>query len=307
MRKEKLAGKVVLYGTPAEEGGGGKIQLLEAGAYSDYGVNISLISHPGVGEDTAYMATTSTDRFEVEYYGREAHAAAAPWEGINAQDALMLAYSAMSMLRQQTRSTDIIQGFVSSGGTRTNIIPKLSQGSFAVRASDDAALHNLTERVFACFEAGAVATGAELNITMRPYGYSNMVTNDALAESYYQWYGDLGHDLMPISDAKKEEGSASSDQGNISHEIPSISALFGIANEDGSEPVSGPHTAPFEKAAGSSKAFKKSLEVGKGLAGVAIDVLTVDGFLDQVMADFNKNQKVTRARRSVSMRGKLML
>lgn len=247
------------------------------------------------------MSTTSTDRFEVEYYGKAAHAAAAPWEGVNAQDALILAYNALSMLRQQTRSTDIIQGFISSGGSRTNVIPDLSAASFAVRAVDDSSLHNLTERVYACFEAGALATGAKLNLTMRPYGYSNMVTNDVLAASYASWFEALGEGdlLVPTEIAKNTQGSASTDQGNLSHDFPSISAGFEITNEDGSVPETGPHTAAFEVAAGSRPAFDKSLLVGKGLAGVALDVLTVEGLLDKVKEEFGALEKVARARRSI--------
>lgn len=105
-----LAGKIVLFGTPAEEGGGGKIQLLDAGAYSEHKVDINLISHPGIVPDAALVRTNAYVSFKVEYFGKEAHAAASPWDGINALDALITAYNALSVLRQQTMPGDIIQG-----------------------------------------------------------------------------------------------------------------------------------------------------------------------------------------------------
>jgi len=124
VEKFGLGGKVILYGTPAEEGGGGKIKLLNAGAYRDYRVDVSLISHPGITEDSALMRTAAYKGFKVEYKGKAAHAAAAPWEGINALDALIVAYNGLSVLRQQTQPGDIIQGEFStliresSGGSR---------------------------------------------------------------------------------------------------------------------------------------------------------------------------------------------
>ncbi|KAJ4327126.1 hypothetical protein N0V84_002387 [Fusarium piperis] len=288
IKKEKLGGKVVLFGTPAEEGGGGKIKLLDAGAYDDYKVDISLISHPGNGGDTAWMTTTAINRFEIEYYGKEAHAAAAPWEGVNAQDAMVIAYDALGMLRQQTRRDEIIQGYIKSGGTRYNVIQAKSSGMWAVRANTADALSSLIKRVHQCFKGGAVATGAELNFTKLPYGYTEMRTNDVLARSYATWFADLGGEVIPEDKAKASQGTASTDQGNISHEIPSISAGFGITYDNGTSPKTGPHTAEFEVVAGTRRAFNQSLTVGKSLAGVALDVLTVDGFLDKVKENFKK-------------------
>ena len=103
-------------------GGGGKIKLLEAGAYKDNNVDISLISHPSTEPDGALMRTAAYQTFKVEYFGKEAHAAAQPWIGINALDALITAYNAISVLRQQTQPGDIIQGHITNGGLRPNII-----------------------------------------------------------------------------------------------------------------------------------------------------------------------------------------
>ncbi|KAM6534511.1 hypothetical protein FALCPG4_004145 [Fusarium falciforme] len=291
MRKEKLGGKVVLFGTPAEEGGGGKIKLLDAGAYDDYKIDVSLISHPGNGGDTAWMTTIAITRFEIEYTGKEAHAAASPWEGINAQDAIVLAYDGLAMLRQQTRRDEIIQGYIKSGGSRYNVISAKSSGMWALRANNVDALSDLTERVHQCFKGAAVATGTKLNFTKLPYGYTEMRTNDILARSYSTWFAKLGGKPMEEEKAKAVRGSASTDQGNISHEFPSISAGFGIHYDNGTSPATGPHTPEFEIVAGTRRAFNESLAVGKSLAGVALDVLTVDGYLDKVKENFKKTGK----------------
>ncbi|OLN96843.1 Peptidase M20 domain-containing protein 2-like protein 1 [Colletotrichum chlorophyti] len=299
MRTENLPGKVILFGTPAEESLGGKVKLLNAGAFSDHKIDISLISHPMSGGDSPYMITTSTDRFEVEYYGKEAHAAASPWEGVNAQDALVLANNAIALLRQQTRSTDKVHGIITSAGSRINVIPALAQASFQIRSADDAALEEWTERIMKCFEAGAVATGAELNVTIRPNGYSNMVSNDVLASSYAKYFTELGGEVPDAEVDKLREPSGSTDQGNISHDFPSISPTFGITNENGSLPASGVHTVAFEVAAGSRPAFDKAIVVAKSLAGVAIDVLTVDGLLEEIKEEFKATQEKRKKRRSV--------
>lgn len=244
------------------------------------------------------MITTSTDRFEVEYYGKEAHAAASPWEGINAQDALVLANNAIALLRQQTRSTNKIHGIITSAGTRINVIPALAQASFQIRSAEDEALEEWTERIIKCWEAGALATGAELNVTKRPYGYSNMVSNDILASSWSKYFTELGGEVPNAEVDKLREPSGSTDQGNVSKDFPTISPFFGITNENGSAPAGGPHTAAFEVAAGSRAAFDKAIVVAKSMAGVAIDILTVDGMLELVQEEFEATQTKRRRRRS---------
>lgn len=186
------------------------------------------------------------------------------------------------MLRQQSQRTDQVHGIITSGGTSVNVIPDLSSASFQVLAKDDIDLDSWTKRVHKCFDAGAVATGAELNLTMRENPYSAMVTNDILASSWSKHFTALGGEVPDPTVDKLKEPSASTDQGNISKRFPSIQPLFQIYNENGSVPSGGPHTPPFEVAAGSKKAFEKALMAAKGLAGVAADVLTVDGLLDVI-------------------------
>ncbi|KAM0703388.1 hypothetical protein Q7P35_009327 [Cladosporium inversicolor] len=286
MRDEALPGKIILFGTPAEESLGGKIKMHEAGIFKDANIDISLISHPMRVGDTPWMITSSTDRFDVEYYGTEAHAAAGPWEGVNAQDDLLLANSAISYMRQQMRPTDRFHGIVTSGGQTINVIPALASGSYQLRADNEVYLSNLTDRVISAFKAGALGTGAELNLTMRPYGYANMVSNDLLSEHFAEWFEGLGGEMPDLEIDKLRDASGSTDQGNLSQEWPSISPNFGIFTDNGTAPSAGPHTEAFQVAAGTKLSFEKALMVAKALAGVAVDVLTVDGLLDEIKENF---------------------
>ncbi|KAK8913135.1 Peptidase M20 domain-containing protein 2 [Metarhizium anisopliae] len=278
---EGIPGKIVLFGTPAEEGEGGKIRLLEAGAYSDHGVDISLISHPGIVPDAARMRTTAIERFKVEYYGREAHAAANPWLGINALDALVSAYNNVSMLRQQNMPGDIIQGYIAHGGVATNIIPAYACGHFAVRASSQARLEELRAKVYACFEAGATATGARMVLT-RGGAYKDHVPNEELAQSFTRYFNALRPEHKILENAELDEARgttlASTDQGDVSYAMPSLSPAFFITPGPEGQ---GPHNPEFAEAARTRDAYENAVRVGKGLAGVAVDVLSSKELLER--------------------------
>ncbi|KAL3961116.1 hypothetical protein ACCO45_006233 [Purpureocillium lilacinum] len=282
MKKHNLCGKVVLFGTPAEEGGGGKIRLLKAGAYSSQGVDVSLISHPGIIADAARMHTTALSNFQAEYFGREAHAAANPWLGINALDGLVTAYSSLSMLRQQCMPGDIIQGHIIDGGLRPNIIHAYAAGRFVIRADSQARLEQLRRKVYACFEAGATASGAKLKIT-----------EERRTRTIYTRYFNALGPQYPISenveeDVRRGRTQASTDQGDMSYAMPSLSPAFAITPGKGGQ---GPHNPEFASAAGTRDAYARAAMVGKGLAGVAVDLLTVEGFLDEVKRSWKEDME----------------
>lgn len=265
-----------------EPGGGGKIQLLKAGAYSDHKVDLSLISHPGITGDCGLMFTAAYSGMNVEYFGRTAHAAANPWLGINALDALITAYTNISVLRQQTMPGDAIQGRISHGGVAPNIIHAYAAGHFVVRADSQARIEELREKVTSCFEAGALATGAKLKIT--PKGaYKDHVPNRPLGRSYTRYFNALEPpNHIPENqdvDAMHGKTQASTDQGDISYAMPSLSVGFSITPGPGGQ---GPHNPEFAEAAGTREAYDRALRVAKGLAGTAVDVCTTPGLLDQV-------------------------
>lgn len=270
------------------EGGGGKIKLLKAGAYKDNNVDISLITHPGITPDAALMSSSAYNGFKVEYFGKQAHAAAKPWDGINALDALITAYNGISVLRQQTQPGDIIQGMITNGGLRPNIIHAYASGTFVVRSETKARLAALKKRVLACFEAGATATGATLKIT-EGSSYDDHMPNRVLARSYRHAFNRLGGEI-PTAELDYIVGrtQASTDQGNISYAMPSISPSFWIRSEDkNGEQLGGPHSPDFEKAARTEESHKLAKRAAKALAGVAVDIFTTPGLLGEAKKEFD--------------------
>ena len=164
LKETGIPGRVRLLGTPAEEGGGGKVFLVKAGAFRD--VNACLMAHPGPPNGTstgaAYNTTVAMGRFNVSYFGKPAHAAGSPYQGINALDGLSLAYTAVSMLRQQTKPTDRIHFIIHEGGEAANIIPDLATGESQVRSTTIAEMRVLKERVKKCHVGAAIATDCKM-------------------------------------------------------------------------------------------------------------------------------------------------
>ncbi|KAI1433305.1 hypothetical protein GGR50DRAFT_510865 [Xylaria sp. CBS 124048] len=286
LRQYGLGGKVVLFGTPAEEG---KIKLLEAGAYGDYNVDVNLLSHPGITANTAFMRTSAYTAFKVEYFGREAHAAANPWLGINALDAIITAYNAISVLRQQTMPGDVIQGNITDGGLRPNVIHAYTAGNFVVRANSQARVRELKKKVDACFEAGASATGATLKMTPTQK-YADHVPNRVLADHYREHFNRLcPAEPIPDNPALDEiqgRTMASTDQGNISYAMPSINVGFRIPAGRGG---AGPHNPGFAEAAGTKVAFEACIRAGKAMAAVGVDILRDVGLLEQVKRQWKQD------------------
>ncbi|KAF2036109.1 putative amidohydrolase [Setomelanomma holmii] len=283
-----LPGRVMIFGTPGEEGiGGGKIRLLEAGAYD--GVDVSLISHPGILNNSPRVRTTAFARIEVEYFGRAAHAANSPWLGINALDALVIAYNSISVLRQQTMPTDVIGMSITNGGAAPNVIHAYAAGVCVLRAASALRLRDLQQKVCACFHAGAEATGAQVEIKVTP-GYADHVPNLVLASLYTKYWNllpDVPSPPIPPGD-QRTFVKASTDQGNISYAMPSVNASFAIPPG----PLKGqPHSPEFEKSSGTREAFERALRVGKALAGTAVDILSKPGLLEEVKAQWRSDME----------------
>lgn len=234
------------------------------------------------------MRTTAYTRFKAAFFGREAHAAASPWLGINALDALVTAYNALSALRQQTMPGDIIQGHITAGGAAPNIIHAYAAGVFVARADTQARLRELLVKVEACFEAGAIATGARLEMTHEG-AYRDHVPNAVMARSYTRYWNELSPPRrIPVDQAVdliQGASKASTDQGDVSYAMPSLSAGFSIVPGPGGN---GPHNPEFAEAAGTRDAFERALRVGKALAGTAVDVLTTKGLLEEIKEEWRR-------------------
>src|SRR5262245_43503415 len=206
----ETGGSIVVLGSPGEEGGGGKIRMAREGAFAE--IDAAMMIHPA-SLDLIAMNVLAVSAVQVEYRGRAAHAAAAPHKGINALDALVTAYQSIAQLRQHIRPTERIHGIITDGGQAPNIVPARAAGLFYVRAATESRLAGLKQRVYACFHAGALASGAEYEAHAVGDDYSDMWTNAPLAAAYQANLEQLGRRVVS---APAEQISGSTDMGNVS-------------------------------------------------------------------------------------------
>lgn len=214
---------VELFGTPAEEGGGGKIEMLEKGAFD--GLDLAMMAHPGP-VDAARARPFAVAHSHISYTGHSAHAAAFPEQGVNANDAFVIAQVALGLLRQQLSSDSRVHGIMTNGGQAPNAIPGLTEGRWYVRANTLAELEILEERVNRCFEAGALATGSTLSIEPESRPYSEFRTEERAISRFEQHITALGRRLR--DPAESPMNRASTDMGNVSQSVPAIHPYVGI-------------------------------------------------------------------------------
>jgi amidohydrolase len=271
---KELRGTVRLIGTPAEEGGAGKVRLHAAGIFA--GVDAAMMFHPADADvlDPLMVALRVLD---LEFRGKAAHAAASPYAGANALDGLMLGWSAMSALRQLVRSDSRIHGIITDGGQASNIIPERAAARIVVRAADPSYLGDLRRRVLLCFEGAATATGCELRYE---WGEAmDMVTsNGPLAAAFGENARTLGRTLGP---RRSGETSGSTDMGSISSLIPSIHPFLSVSAER--VPW---HSREFAAAVRTPRALETMHLAAKALAFTAIDLLGRPDLLKQTRAAF---------------------
>jgi amidohydrolase len=215
---------VSVIGTPAEEGGGGKILMLDRGVFA--GVHAAMMVHPAP-MDVVEQPFLACAQFEVKYTGKEAHASAFPERGINAADALTVAQTAIGCLRQHIRPTDRIHGIVTHGGDAPNIVPALTRAHYIVRAKTLGELDEIHGKVVRCFEAGALATGSTLAITEDHPPYAEVKPDVDIAAVYRRNVTALGR-FLPDLGPLLERMAGSTDMGNVSLAIPSIHPMIGI-------------------------------------------------------------------------------
>jgi amidohydrolase len=217
---------VSVVGTPAEESGGGKVLLLERGAFA--GVHAAIMVHPAP-VDAVEPPTLAWSHFDVRYTGKSAHASAFPEHGINAADALTVAQTAIGLLRQHIRQTDRIHGIVTDGGDAPNVVPAHAAATYIVRARTLEDLGDIRAKVLRCFEAGALATGATLAVAPSGPPYAEVQHDPALAALYRRNAEALGRSFPDLG-ILLERAAASTDMGNVSHALPSIHPLIGIGS-----------------------------------------------------------------------------
>ncbi len=254
--------RVKLLGTPAEEHGGGKVSLLEAGAWEDS--DFSMMVHGFTGQDFAADAfqSTAVERFEVEYTGLTAHAAAAPEKGINAGAAATLALSAIALYRQHMGPGVNINAFVSHGGEATNIIPDRTLVQAEVRATDLDVWRYTKQRVLSCFEGAAIATGCNWSWKPTENFYAPVVSDPDLARL---WDANMPARGRTPSPAQGLTGG-STDMGNVTQVVPGIHPMIAFRGQDAV-----PHNPDFTAAAATPAADDAAIDGGLLLAWTALD------------------------------------
>lgn len=275
----ELEGAVQVIGTPAEERGGGKVILVDAGVFD--GVDAAMMVHPANYNMTRRTSLTSHKAI-VEFFGKPAHAAAAPDEGINALDALIQTFNGVNALRQHLRDDARIHGIITHGGKATNIVPDYAAAQFGIRAADVGYAQRVIAKVRACAEAGALATGARLKFMQPNYSYANMMPNPVLADLTDANMAALGIEVRLPS---PKERMGSSDMGNVSQVVPALHSYISIGSED----IVG-HTAAFREAAASPEGHDGMIKAAQFLAMTAIDLLATPAKLREALKAFRQQK-----------------
>jgi len=276
-----LDGRVAAIGTPAEEGGGGKVALVRAGAFAD--VAAAMMVHPS-SRTISGRTSLASNRVELEFHGKAAHAAAQPDRGINALDGLIQTFNAVNAMRQHLRPDARVHGIITAGGSAANIIPEYAAGKFSVRARDRLYQQEVLRRFIACAEGAAAATGTTLKVNVNENsGYENMVPSTPLTDRWAEHLRALGIEVMqPVDD----ERMGSTDMGNVSQVVPAAHPYIAIA-PDGTPG----HSTAFRDAAGTPEAHANAIAAAKALALTAVDLLADPALLARARAEFEERQR----------------
>lgn len=263
---------VKVLGTPAEEGGGGKILMLEAGAFD--GIGAAMMVHPAPSE-LVQMPVRAVSHFIVRFHGKEAHASGFPELGINAADALTVSQVAVGLLRQHAKRDDQVHGIVTLGGAAPNIVPGLTEASFYVRSRSLEGLSQWEPRVRACFEAGALATGSKVEFKQGGPTYSEFRIDEAIADRYRENAVALGRVFAPDNTGALV---ASTDMANISLALPSIHPTLDIGAKGAVN-----HQPEFAAFCATPTADKAVIDGATAMAWTIVDLATDDRERDRVM------------------------
>jgi amidohydrolase len=269
----RLGGRLTVLGTPAEEGGGGKVLLGERGAFA--GATAAMQVHPSSYE-MVLPHVNAAATLEATMHGRAAHASMYPERGVNALDALVIGYLGLSALRQHLVPTDKVHGVITAGGSAPSVVPETAAGTFMVRSATMAELERLRGRVLACLAAGAGAAGARLTARWRWPTYLEMRHNLPLAGAFEANLRALGR--RPLAPAEvPATRAASTDMGNVSHLVPAIQPMLAV-----SPPDVVPHSTAFATWAVRPPADRAVLDGAKALAMTAIDLWLRPGLAEAV-------------------------
>lgn len=270
------AGRLEVYGTPAEEGGGGKIAMARNGAFR--GLSAAMMVHPADADLTS-MRAIAIHECCASFHGLEAHAAAAPHKGRNALDAAVLAYNSVAALRQHIRPTERVHGIFTHGGDKPNIVPKFASMNWYVRSDTLETLAPLKRRVEDCFRGAALATGCEVDLEWEDHAYADVRDSVALLTAYVDNGTRIGRDFVQPSANNMVVGST--DMGNVSYLAPSIHPMIQVAPRG--VPI---HTARFADHARAEEGDRAAVDGAKLLALTALDVWANEVLRAEIAAEF---------------------
>ncbi len=272
-------GGVTVFGTPGEEGGGGKVLMAQTGMFRE--VDAAMMMHPS-DETRADINLLALSELRFHFKGRASHASAAPEQGVNALDALIATFGAVSLLRQQLHRTDRVHGVITEGGEAPNIIPDKASAWFFVRSETMEGLDALVPRVIACAEGAALATGAELETEKNPITYAPMRVNPPLAALFLKNLNLLG---VHEPDAPPPLRMGSSDVGNVSQQTPTIHPQIQMV-----PPGVSAHTPEFAEASAGEEGRRVLLTGAKALAMTGVDFLLDEEARRSVQFEFESRE-----------------
>lgn len=274
---ERLSGRVVVLGTPAEEGGGGKIRMIDRGALD--GVDAAMMVHPA-DEDLDSFWAIAIHQLHATFHGRAAHAAAAPDQGVNALDAAVLAYMGIAALRQHIAPHERIHGIFTHGGDKPNIVPDRAAMQWYIRSATRETLALLEPRVVAAIEAGAAAAGATVEIEWQEWPYSDLVDNEPLVRAFAANLAATGRTLGSKQDRPDFLGST--DMGDVSHAVPSIHPMIQVAPRG--VPIHSPEFAGYARGPEGDRAV---IDGATALASTIVDIWCNPALLGAARAAFD--------------------
>jgi amidohydrolase len=270
----EAGGRVRILGTPAEERGGGKEVAIRGGALD--GVDAAMMIHPA-DADLLWMDAIAVVEYDVEFHGKASHAAARPHLGRNALDAAVLSYMNVAALRQHIEDTDRIHGIFTDGGARPNIVPEHAAMTWMIRSLKRAGLEPLVERVTACFDAGAAATGCTCSHQQSFPPYDDVIDNQVLLECYGANVAALGR---PASTPGPTRVIGSTDMGNVSKVVPAIHPMIRVA-----PPGVSIHSHDFATHARSSAGDDAVILGAKAMAMTIADLWSQPATVDRAKAE----------------------
>lgn len=274
---DETGGEIRIYGTPAEETKGAKVPMAAAGLFDD--VNAALMAHPYHSYERSGQSL-AMDALQFEFTGKAAHAAANPYEGINALDAVLQLFNSVNALRQQLESHVRIHGIITEGGKAANIIPEYAVAQFYVRSANRPHTDLTVKKVLDCAQGAALQTGCKLKVSNYEYSYDELVTNEALSDVFTLNLAALGIGGEHI-ETGKDHGSL--DLGNVSRRCPAIHPYVQVIDEKHLL-----HTKEFRDLAMEERALEGMIFGAKVLAATAYDVLTVPGLLGRIREEFDR-------------------